>query len=171
MPETAEAKRLEIYRATEFPLKWELYSTAFEGEKIADPTLFFDKQKNIWLFLNKSKDLFNDYDSELYIYKISDLKFNKIIPHKKNPVIIDSRRARSAGNIFLDKDKLIRPSQNNINSVYGYGLNLSEITNLTIEKYEEKLIKTFTPGFKKGLVGIHHVTQSNNGFFYDICNK
>jgi len=171
MPEAAEAKRLEIYRAIDFPTKWELYSTAFEGEKIADPTLFFDKQNNIWLFLNKSKDPFNDYDSELYIYKISDLKLNKIIPHKQNPVIIDSRRARNAGNIFLNKEQLIRPSQFNINSVYGYGLNLSEITSLTIENYEEKLIKTFTPEFKKGLIGIHHVTQLNDGFFYDVCNK
>ena len=29
--------------------------------------------KNMWLFLNKSKDLYNDYNSELYIYKINNI--------------------------------------------------------------------------------------------------
>ena len=171
MPETAEVKRLEIYRAIDFPLKWELYSTGFEGEKIVDPTLFFDKENNIWLFLNKSNDPYNDYDSELYIYKIDDLKLNKITPHKLNPVIIDSRLARNAGNIFLDENKLIRPSQRNIKSAYGHGLNISEIKKLTIDNYEEKLIKTFSPQLEKGQVGIHHVTQLNDRFFYDICIK
>jgi len=171
MPETVEAKRLEIYKAIDFPTKWKLYSTEFKGEGIADPTLFIDKKKNIWLFLNKSKDPYNDYNSELYIYKITDLNLTTVISHKLNPVIIDSRRARNAGNIFLEGDKVIRPSQKNINSIYGYGLNLSEITDLSIKSYSEKLIKTFEPDFKKGLVGVHHVTQFDNGFLFDSCYK
>ena len=171
MPETVEAKRLEIYKAIDFPTKWKLYSTGFEGEGIADPTLFIDKKKNIWLFLNKSKDPYNDYNSELYIYKITDLNLKTVISHKLNPVIIDSRRARNAGNIFLEGDKVIRPSQKNINSIYGYGLNLSEITDLSIKSYSEKLIKTFEPDFKKGLVGVHHVAQFDNGFLFDSCHK
>ena len=85
----------------------------------------------------------------MYIYKITDLNLKTVISHKLNPVIIDSRRARNAGNIFLEGDKVIRPSQKNINSIYGYGLNLSEITDLSIKSYSEKLIKTFEPDFKK----------------------
>ena len=141
MPETREAKRLEIYKAVNFPNKWQLYSKGFEGEGIVDPTLFLDQKKNIWLFVNKAKELYDDYNSELYIYKIDDLKLTTIIPHKLNPVIIDSRRARSAGNIFVEDGKIIRPSQNNIHSIYGYGLNLSEIKELSLENYKEEPIK------------------------------
>ena len=35
-------------------------------------------------FLNKSRDKYNDHNSELYIYKVLDNNFNTIIPHKKN---------------------------------------------------------------------------------------
>ena len=51
------------------------------------------------------------------------------------------------------------------------GLGISEIKKLTIDNYEEKLIKTFSPQLEKGQVGIHHVTQLNDRFFYDICIK
>ena len=171
MPETIEAQRLEIYKATNFPTRWELYSTGFHGEKIADPTLFIDKTNNIWLFLNKSNDSCEDYNSELYIYKIADLKLKAVIAHKLNPVIIDGRRARNAGNIFIENDKIIRPSQLNISSKYGFGLNLSEITSLSTDDYVEKLIKTFKPDFKNGLSGVHHVTQLEDSFFFDSCHK
>ena len=40
----------------------------------------------------------------------ADKKFSKLIPHKRNPVIIDSRFARNAGNIYYDKkSQIIRP--------------------------------------------------------------
>ena len=171
MPETIESKRLEIYRAIDFPIKWELFSTGFHGERIADPTLFIENKNKIWLFLNKSNDFSGDFNSELYIYKISDLKLQEITAHKLNPVIIDSRRARNAGNIFVNNGKIIRPSQFNIGSKYGFGLNLSEITNLSIDHYEEKLIKTFKPDFRDNLSGIHHLTQLKDEFFFDACFK
>jgi len=94
-----------------------------------------------------------------------------ITPHKLNPVIIDSRRARSAGNIFVEDGKIIRPSQNNIHSIYGYGLNLSEIKELSLENYKEELIKIFEPNFKDDLVGVHHVSQFEDGFLFDSCKK
>ena len=171
MPETREAKRLEIYKALNFPNKWQLHSKGFEGEGVVDPTLFLDQQKNIWLFINKSKELYDDYNSELYIYKIDDLNLQTITPHKLNPVIIDSRRARSAGNIFVEDGKIIRPSQNNIHSIYGYGLNLSEIKELSLENYKEELIKIFEPNFKDNLVGVHHASQFKDGFLFDSCKK
>ena len=37
-----------------------------------------------------------------------NMKLNKIIPHKKNPVIINSNIARNAGSIFKNNNKLYR---------------------------------------------------------------
>ena len=51
-------------------------------------------------------DKYSDHNSELYIYKVVDDNFNKLIPHEKNPVIIDSRIARNAGKIFYNDKKV-----------------------------------------------------------------
>ena len=40
-----------------------------------------------------------------------------------------------------------------------------------IESYSEKLIKTFKPDFKKGIVGVHHISQFDEGFLFDSCDK
>ncbi|CAN0466762.1 unnamed protein product, partial [Scytosiphon promiscuus] len=56
MPETNENNRLEIYRCINFPNKWELYTTAFEGEKVVDASFYFDKDGQKWLFINKQDD-------------------------------------------------------------------------------------------------------------------
>ena len=168
IPETNQNKRLEVYKSKNFPFEWELYATAFEGEHITDPTIYTDSYNNLWLFLNKSILPVTDNNSELYIYKIDSLKLNEIIPHKKNPVIIDCRIGRNGGAIFKDRNRIIRPSQyNNFYGSYGYGLNLSIIKTLTLDDYEEELIKTIRPDFRKGLIGIHHLCQREDRFVVD----
>jgi hypothetical protein len=171
IPEAGQNMRLEIYKSTEFPLKWELYSTGFEGVSLVDTTVYTDSNNDVWLFTNKGTPPLNDFGSELYIYKIDSLKLNKIIPHKKNPVIIDCRYGRNAGPIYKDGDKIIRPSQNIINETYGYGINLSIIKKLTIDEYEEELITTIKPDFKKGLIATHHLCQTEEGFVIDGSYK
>lgn len=168
IPESNQNKRLEIYKSRDFPDKWELYSTGFENEYVTDPTFFTDPEKNLWLFLNKSILPVTDNNSELYIYKIESLKLDKIIPHKKNPVIIDCRIGRNGGSIFMDGESIIRPSQyNNFYGSYGYGLNLSIIRKLTLDDYEEELITTIRPDFRKGLIGVHHLCQREDRYVID----
>jgi hypothetical protein len=108
IPETHEKKRLEVYIAKDFPYDWKLYSTAFHGEIVADPTLLSYKNK-LWLFINKTKNNLNNLNKNLYIYQISDLKFTKIISHKNNPVISSLIGGRNAGNIFKEKKRSIDP--------------------------------------------------------------
>ena len=97
-----------------------------------------------------------------------DNNFNTIIPHKKNPVIIDSRIARNAGKIFYDKHgRLIRPSQINLKEKYGFGINLSKITKLNLSEYSEKVIKSFH--YKKSInySGIHHLDINEDNIIID----
>ena len=171
MPETNSNKRLEIYKAIKFPIEWELYSTAFDGDNIADVTYFRDNIGKRWLFVSKGMGVLDDHSSELYIYQIENLKLLKIRAHKQNPVLIDSRRARSAGPIFEYQNNFIRPSQDNSNGVYGYGLNLNRIITLNLDEYSEKTIITIEPKFRKGLEGIHHLHQLDNKFVFDAAFK
>ena len=169
IPESSEVERLEIYKCINFPYDWEVYSTAFLGEKIVDVVYYRDKNEDQWLFLNKGIN--NYFNSELYIYKIDSLRLNKITPHKKNPVIIDSRIGRNAGSIFVNEDKVYRPSQNNSNGTYGYGLNVNQILELNLDDYHERIIVSVNPNFKKGLISSHHLHQLNDCFVIDGAFK
>ena len=171
MPEASSNKRLEVYKCIEFPNKWELFSTAFEGEKVADAFFYDDINNHKWLFLNKSSLPNSCRTSNLYIYKVDSLKLNTIVPHKQNPVLIDSRVARNGGAIFSYKNKIFRPSQRNTHGNYGGRLNINEIEKLSLEEYYEKPVKIVKPDFYKGLKAIHHLHQNEDLFVFDASFK
>jgi hypothetical protein len=170
MPESASSNRLTIYRCIEFPNKWEEYSHAFEGEQILDAQVYFDDENTKWLFLNKTTPS-GPNDGELHIYQMDSISMENLIPHKRNPVIINSRKARNGGPIFKHGKDLIRPSQYNSEGIYGRGLNLQRIVKLSLEEYEEETITTIYPDFKEGLSGIHHLHQTEENFVIDAVYR
>jgi hypothetical protein len=171
MPETNENNRLELYKCINFPDKWELYSTAFDGEKVVDAYFYDDDNKNKWLFINKQADLNAPDNSELFIYKVKSLTLEDLEPHLKNPVIINSKKARNGGPIFKYKNKTYRPSQANIDGIYGRALNINKIEKLTIEEYIETDVAIIYPNFHKGLISTHHLHQTDGLFVIDAAYK
>jgi hypothetical protein len=63
-------------------------------------------------------------------------------------------RARPAGRIFSRDGKLYRPSQNS-GYHYGYGLNISEITELTESTYAERIVSRLAPTWDAEIRGTH----------------
>ena len=171
MPESSENNRLEIYKSVSFPNKWEIYSSAFDGEKIIDATFYNDNNNQKWLFVNKQADLETSPDSDLFIYKVNSLKLKNLEPHLQNPVIINSKKARNGGAIFKYKNETYRPSQANIDGVYGRALNINKIEKLTINEYIEKDVAIIYPNFYKGLVSMHHLHQVDGLFVIDAAYK
>ena len=171
IPETSAKKRLEVYKCTSFPDKWELYSTAFEGQSIVDVNVYKDEQNQNWLFFNKKFGKNCTNNDELFIYRFDDLNFNNIESHTQNPVIIDSRKARNAGQIFNYMNNNFRPSQACMYGIYGYGLNINKIIKLTIDEYEEETVTTTFGNFKSGLTKMHHLHQKDNLFVIDAAYK
>ena len=169
IPESSANNRLEVYKCNRFPDSWSLYSTAFNGEKVKDCNIHKDQNDNLWIFLNKKYNNSDDC-SDLYIYKIDSLKFKKIYSHKLNPVITDSKVARNAGPLFYFDNKLFRPSQININGQYGVGININQISNLTLHEYNEQLVKQYTPNFNKKINGLHHL-HFKDDFVVDIRKR
>ncbi len=167
MPETNQARRLEVWRCVEFPLKWELYSTALEGLSPADSSLTFYQGK-WWLFTNLSDfHAYEDHCSELHVFEVDGPKLSRVVPHKRNPVVIDSTIARNAGRMFERNGRLYRPSQRNEHGIYGYGLNIMEIEELDLDTYRERCIRTITPDFKPGLMGCHHFDAGGGRYVID----
>lgn len=171
MPETLDNKRLEIYKCVHFPTKWELYTTAFEGEMVADASFYNDKEGQKWLFINKKETENLQPHNELFIYKVDSVKLKNLIPHVQNPVIIDARTARNAGPIFSCDKELYRPSQRNVEGIYGRALNINKIKELTINSYIEENTMIFEPDLKNGLMSMHHLHQIEGLFVYDAAFK
>ena len=172
IPETFEKKRVEVWLSIKFPTIWKLYSTAFVGEYCVDTTIFKDKKGNKWLFTNKSFDKFKDFSSELYIYKIKDLKLKKILPHSLNPLINNSSNARNAGNIFINRyNQIIRPSQVNEYGKYGHSLRFNKIIKLSINDYREQKLNIYNPNINKNYSGSHHFSSNNSKTIIDVLHK
>ncbi|APG94680.1 hypothetical protein [Sinorhizobium americanum] len=167
MPETHQSKRIEIWRCVEFPLKWELHSTALNGLSAADSVLTRHADR-WWLFTNLSEyHAYEDHCSELHIFEVDGPALSRITPHRRNPVVIGSTFARNAGRIFARDDRVFRPSQRNAHGIYGYGLNIMEIEQLDLDTYSEKCVRTIEPDFKPGLVGCHHFDAAGDRYVLD----
>ena len=169
IPETCDNKRLEVYKCVDFPNSWELYSTAFDGENIIDAHIYKDQDMQKWLFLNKQETENTANNSDLYIYKFDSLKLDDLQAHTQNPVIINSKTARNGGAIFKYNNEVFRPSQANIEGIYGRSLNINKIEKLTIDEYVERTVITTYPNFKKGLVSMHHLHQKDGLFVIDAA--
>ena len=167
MPETMQNKRLEIYRCISFPYQWEICQTAFEGEFIMDAFFFDDNKNKKWLFLNKIDSLNDSRTSSLYIYHIDSIELNSIIPHQRNPVIIDSKIARNGGAIFQMGGNVFRPSQDNTSGLYGRALNINKIVELSIDEYKEETVNKIEPNFQTDYLSIHHLHQTADRFIFD----
>jgi hypothetical protein len=172
MPETQQSRRLEIWRATDFPIGWTLHATAFEDQFPADSTLFKDARGRWWLFTNLSDHhAFQDHSNALYLFSLSGPDLKDIVAHPANPVVIGSGQARNAGAIISQNGRLYRPSQNNSFGTYGYGLNLMEITRLDETGYDEHLVRAWTPADRAGSTGLHHLTVCNDRFVLDFSRR
>jgi len=156
MPETLGAGRLEIWRAVDFPLRWERAATAFEGRPPADAVLARIAGQ-WWLFANFCEDGFGDYGSEMHLFRVDGPALRRIEPHPLNPVVIDSGTARGGGRVWQEGGRIFRASQDNTHDLYGWGLNVMEITRLDIDGYAERRVRHVTPGFRRGVIGCHHM--------------
>ena len=69
--------------------------------------------------------------------------------------------------MFERDGHLYRPSQRNTNGIYGYGLNIMEIDELSSEAYRERCVRVITPDFKTGLHGCHHFDEAGGRYILD----
>jgi hypothetical protein len=167
IPETNKARRLEVWRCLDFPLRWELHATALEGLSSADTALFPYRGK-WWLFTNLSEfHAYEDHCSELHIFEVDGPDLNRVTPHRHNPVVLGSTEARNAGRPFEHAGRLYRPSQRNEHGIYGYGLNIMEVEQLDLDGYRERCVRTIKPDFAPGLVACHHLDSAGGRYIID----
>lgn len=159
IPETVARRRVEIWRAVDFPWRWTLEATALEGVAAVDTTLL-QHDGAWWVFVNRAEGGAADGATLLELYRADGPLLRRLEPHNANPVVIDARRARNGGRPFRRNGRLFRPAQHNAASVYGYALNIMEITALDARRYEERCVRT--------IVGCHHLDVAGDQFVFDV---
>jgi len=131
VPESFESQQTRLYRATDFPTKWQFVTTLVHDD-LVDPTVF-RYNNHWWMFASAS----SQGNGKLVLYHADQLT-GPWRRHPKNPIVIaDPNIARPGGSVITVGDKLYRFAQDDAPS-YGLGIQAFEITTLTTTDYAEK---------------------------------
>jgi hypothetical protein len=157
IPETRERDTIELYRAVDFPAKWEFLKFLAQNIRAVDSTIFANQGK-LWLFANVAEPGASTFD-ELHLFLADSLEGNWS-SHPKNPIVSDVRRARPAGALFVEGGKLIRPSQD-CSLRYGAALVLNEVKTLSETDYWEAPFSRIEPGWHVGSICTHTYNRTD----------
>lgn len=160
LPETAASGAIELYRAERFPDHWELAARLIDG-RFHDATLF-EHGGRLWITAGSECRGSATWDG-LSLFHAERLD-GPWTPHPLNPVLVDARAARPAGEVYRAGGELWRPAQNCIGG-YGSALSLACVTKLDLEGFAQKTITTFrlsgrgsgTPAREARLLGPHTI--------------
>jgi hypothetical protein len=169
IPETSQNNSIELYKCTEFPLKWEFELTLIDNIKALDSTIIF-KDGRYWLFANVVSNKGASSLDELFIFSSDKLVSENWKPHPQNPIISDVKKSRPAGNFFTFKNELYRPSQNCSNR-YGYGMKINRVIELSETNYEEKVVDSIYPNWENKIKATHTLSYANNLTVIDALRK
>lgn len=169
VPETGGNNTIELYRCLNMPNKWVFVKNIMENISAKDTTLLQYEGK-WWLFTTKV--IINKptlYYNELFLYFSDDLFSSKWVEHPKNPIVSDHKYSRSAGNFFIQNNKLYRPSQD-CSGRYGKALNINWIKKLNETEYEEVVIKRMDPDNEQIIKGAHTFNFTSDIIVIDAFN-
>lgn len=129
IPESSANSTIEMYRAVEFPDKWELDSVLLKDVKYVDSTVY-QNEHGCWLFSYRK----NKSGWELTIFEL-DMENKTLI--KKGVKEFRENTGRPAGFLFKDgKGNLCRPSQDCRNK-YGKALLINTVQMSGMEYKED----------------------------------
>ncbi len=165
MPESNQSKRLELYRAVEFPWRWESHATLLDPFDGVDATLHRHTDGRWYLFANLGEPGIS-YDEELHLF-VADSPFGPFAAHPENPVVADVRRARMAGRLFESGGELVRPAQR-CAPLYGAGLVLHVVEELSPVTYRERVVQELSPAWDQSLVGVHTINAEDGLSVIDL---
>lgn len=152
LPEAHRSGRLTLYRAVDFPHRWEAAAVLDVPENPVDATPFFHEGR-WWLFYSPATDKAAKV-SRLHI-AFADRLAGPWQAHPGNPVRVDKAGARPGGTPLLVGDALFLPVQD-CSQTYGGGLRALRIQRLSPTHFEAELSSPIAPppaatGFDEGL--------------------
>ncbi|MCZ7591869.1 MAG: hypothetical protein M5U15_06810 [Kiritimatiellae bacterium] len=150
IPESRAAREVRLYKAVDFPTKWEFDRVLFPGN-YTDPTPV-SYEGTWWIFTTR-----HPYALDIWY---ADELHGEWKPHKRNPIYRnDKSRARNGGRPVVLGDKILRFAQDNREG-YGRKLRAFLIDVLSEDQFEEHAVTPdpllFAHGDSWAKGGMHH---------------
>jgi hypothetical protein len=142
IPESSATNAVHLYRAAQFPHRWERVATLLEGISVSDATIV-QHEGRWWLFAATSDGAGGPSDT-LSLFHAAH-PFGPYQPHAANPIFVDATAARPAGAMIRRQGTLWRPVQD-CGKGYGAVLGLAEVVRLDVEGYEQRVRTKLSPG-------------------------
>lgn len=135
IPESYVANEIRLYKAAEFPYKWE-YISSLSNVCAVDSTLIEDNGEQYLM-----TQIIDEKTEKLAVFKADKkLRLSDMFVVSG----IQKENFRPAGKAFCNNSELFRPSQDCTES-YGSALNIAKITKLSDHEFEEHIIKKIYP--------------------------
>ncbi len=150
IPETLAARRVEVYRAVEFPTRWELHCVPLDDLDIVDPCVLQDGGR--WWLFAAVLDFGGSGWDELHVFT-ADALCGPWQPLGDQPVLSDVRAARPGGRMWREGSVLHRLAQNCAGG-YGAGLGLYAVEQVDGEGYRQRTLAEVN-AFDFGMNGVH----------------
>jgi hypothetical protein len=167
IPDTGAERRVELWRATQFPDEWELCKVLLNGCEAVDATVKFDAYQGLWwMFVSVAEPGGCTYDT-LSIFFADDLQ-GEWKAHPLNPVKLDPSCSRPAGPIVEEQGEWLRPAQD-CTRRYGGALAWCRITELTPETFREEVVQRWVP--PDGYRGLHTFARSEGWEAIDLQRR
>ncbi len=151
LPETRGNRSVELYRAVDFPTRWELVGAVMRDINAADATMA-EIDGRWWLFVNVGVEGAGNAD-ELHLF-YAETPLGPWTPHARNPIKSDARSARPAGRILQHGGDYFRPAQD-CSGWYGRALVLNRIVHLDPHNYVEEEVGRIEADPSGRLLGTH----------------
>jgi len=156
LPETAAAGFVELYRAVDFPLKWDRDDTIMNDA--ARDTVQYLAEDGTQYFFSTLKES-DEAQGQLFLFTADGLTKPWRV-HSASPVTLDARYSRNGGALTHINNQLYRISQDSVPS-YGSRLHFHKVTSLTPTSYAESLAGTCEPDRTQGFCGTHSYSRSS----------
>lgn len=167
VPESVENRNVRLYRATAFPLRWELADVLLSDIKAVD-SIVFPKGGRWHMLTTIMPNEATSNDAELSLFS-SDNPLRGWHPHPSNPVVMDASKGRNGGLLTTDTD-LYRVGQRRGFLQYGKAMAIYRIDNVD-ENYSETKIQDIEPLFQHGVRGTHHIHHDGNLTVFDYVKN
>jgi hypothetical protein len=154
LPEAADQGATTLYRAVDFPYRWEKVALLGNGLQLLDTTIFRQGGR-YWFFTTIPGRYRSGYNLLLFH---ADSLTGAWHQHPASPISRDIRFARSAGSLIRADGRLYRPVQDG-GGGYGRKIHFFEIMELSVDEFGQELRGTVDPSSlsdaPRGLEGIH----------------
>ena len=158
IPESSENRDVRLYRAVEFPLKWEFSIQLLTDISAVDSMIYRSNQDYFLLTTVDAYEL-GDHATNLCIYRSPQIDSSNWFESHLNPIIRDAEKGRNAGRYDVNLDSKVRIAQASEFGTYGKKIRLFEFQDLSLKEYSEAEMKLPELDIPSDSQGHHHLSS------------